>query len=393
MKPNDRSDYLIDEGSAVPKFGEWDVSDPASANGYNYIFNQVREEKHSGSTKISSISECPEELINPNDPLQNPEAFHQDDPPIHTYPSQAPCSQVSTRVKHERHKSREDVDVNRDVKYMSTENLATHKHVSSSPNRHHDQGNLDYPLRKPNHSNDELEHSIERFPIQAKVPFLLLQEKGDPHQISMIDEGSAVPKFGEWDVSDPASANGYNYIFNQIVNGPEVLSKYVGETVKNLRDLFADAEQEQRARDEFDGNNIVFYIIVSSHLICIQVIKVTNKSSYLMELMLFVRDILMMIVFLYCFYEDSQQWAQSWDEPNTRGSTRDGTDFKNAIVKQLLTKLEALNNALLIVTTNMRDLLNKALLRFGRLEILVEFNIPDEIGRLQVQQIHLNKMK
>jgi hypothetical protein len=32
------------------------------------------------------------------------------------------------------------------------------------------------------------------------------------------------------------------------VNGPEVLSKFVGETEKNVRDLFADAENEQKTR-------------------------------------------------------------------------------------------------------------------------------------------------
>eukprot|EP00268_Persea_americana_P003938 TRINITY_DN11217_c1_g1_i2.p1 TRINITY_DN11217_c1_g1~~TRINITY_DN11217_c1_g1_i2.p1 ORF type:complete len:324 (+),score=36.31 TRINITY_DN11217_c1_g1_i2:119-1090(+) len=34
----------------------------------------------------------------------------------------------------------------------------------------------------------------------------------------------------------------------KIVNGPEVLSKFVGETEKNIRDLFADAENDQRTR-------------------------------------------------------------------------------------------------------------------------------------------------
>ena len=37
-------------------------------------------------------------------------------------------------------------------------------------------------------------------------------------------------------------------LFSQIVNGPEVLSKFVGETEKNVRDLFADAENDQRTR-------------------------------------------------------------------------------------------------------------------------------------------------
>lgn len=38
----------------------------------------------------------------------------------------------------------------------------------------------------------------------------------------------------------------------QIVNGPEVLSKYVGETEKNVRDLFADAENDQKTRGKRD---------------------------------------------------------------------------------------------------------------------------------------------
>ncbi len=36
----------------------------------------------------------------------------------------------------------------------------------------------------------------------------------------------------------------------QVVNGPEVPSKFVGETEKNVRDLFADAENDQKTRDE-----------------------------------------------------------------------------------------------------------------------------------------------
>ncbi|XP_028549702.1 vesicle-fusing ATPase isoform X4 [Dendrobium catenatum] len=130
----------------------------------------------------------------------------------------------------------------------------------------------------------------------------------------------------------------------KIVNGPELMSKDVGETKKNVRDLFADAEQEQRARgDQSDLHVIIFDEI---DVIC-----------------------------------------------KTRGSTWDGTDVQDAIVNQLLTKVEALNNVLLIGITNKRDLLDEALLRPGRLEILVEFNLPDETGRLQILQIYTNKMK
>lgn len=34
-----------DKAAAVPKFGDWDESDPASADGYTQLFNKVREEK------------------------------------------------------------------------------------------------------------------------------------------------------------------------------------------------------------------------------------------------------------------------------------------------------------------------------------------------------------
>ncbi|XP_062075107.1 uncharacterized protein LOC133779129 [Humulus lupulus] len=54
---------------------------------------------------------------------------------------------------------------------------------------------------------------------------------------------------------------------------------------------------------------------------------------------------------------------------------------------------EALNNVLLIGMTNRKDLLDEALLRLGRLEVQVEISLPDENGRLQILQIHTNKMK
>ncbi|XP_010538665.1 PREDICTED: vesicle-fusing ATPase-like [Tarenaya hassleriana] len=133
----------------------------------------------------------------------------------------------------------------------------------------------------------------------------------------------------------------------KIVNGPEVLSKFVGETEKNVRDLFADAEHDQRTRgDESDLHVIIFDEIDA---IC-----------------------------------------------KSRGSTRDGTGVHDSIVNQLLTKIdgvEALNNVLLIGMTNRKDLLDEALLRPGRLEVQVEISLPDESGRLQILQIHTNKMK
>ncbi|KAL8131483.1 hypothetical protein AgCh_007427 [Apium graveolens] len=70
----------------------------------------------------------------------------------------------------------------------------------------------------------------------------------------------------------------------------------------------------------------------------------------------------------------------------SRGSTKDGTGVHDSIVNQLLTKIDgvkALNNVLLIGMTNRKDLLNEALF----------ISLPDENGRLQIIQIHTNKMK
>lgn len=40
----------VDKGSTLPKFGEWDENNPASADGYTEVFNKVREEKNGGQT-------------------------------------------------------------------------------------------------------------------------------------------------------------------------------------------------------------------------------------------------------------------------------------------------------------------------------------------------------
>ncbi|OAY82158.1 Vesicle-fusing ATPase [Ananas comosus] len=145
----------------------------------------------------------------------------------------------------------------------------------------------------------------------------------------------------------------------KIVNGPEVLSKFVGETEKNVRDLFADAENDQRTR-----------------------------------------GMLLLSIHFSVFCDQSDLHVIIFDEIDaickSRGSTRDGTGVHDSIVNQLLTKIdgvESLNNVLLIGMTNRKDLLDEALLRPGRLEVHVEINLPDENGRLQILQIHTNKMK
>ncbi|XP_019418545.1 PREDICTED: RPM1-interacting protein 4-like [Lupinus angustifolius] len=42
-----------EKGRPLPKFGDWDVNDPASAEGYTVIFNNARDEKKTGGKNES----------------------------------------------------------------------------------------------------------------------------------------------------------------------------------------------------------------------------------------------------------------------------------------------------------------------------------------------------
>jgi vesicle-fusing ATPase len=133
----------------------------------------------------------------------------------------------------------------------------------------------------------------------------------------------------------------------KIVNGPEILNKFVGGSEEKIRELFADAEKEQIEA----GDSSMLHIIIMDEMdaICKQ-----------------------------------------------RGSVRDGTGVSDSVVNQLLSKIDgvnSLNNILLIGMTNRKDMIDDALLRPGRLEVHVEIGLPDEQGRLQILNIHTQKMR
>ncbi|KAK8949481.1 hypothetical protein KSP39_PZI005416 [Platanthera zijinensis] len=131
------------------------------------------------------------------------------------------------------------------VNHVSTESLSIHKFASGSPNRRHDHGNLGDAQRRSSHSNGEFEHSVERSPIHSHIHSRASSKGGisspagdrrassekqglapnTPGRTRMKhndrsdysgDKSSTVPKFGDWDVMDPASADSYSYIFNQV---------------------------------------------------------------------------------------------------------------------------------------------------------------------------------
>jgi len=133
----------------------------------------------------------------------------------------------------------------------------------------------------------------------------------------------------------------------KIVNGPEILNKYVGQAEENIRNLFADAEKEFKAQGENSQLHVIIFDEIDS--IC-----------------------------------------------KSRGSAKDSTGVHDSIVNQLLSKIDgvdSLNNVLVIGMTNRIDLIDEALLRPGRLEVHVEISLPDEAGRVEILNIHTKSMR
>lgn len=133
----------------------------------------------------------------------------------------------------------------------------------------------------------------------------------------------------------------------KIVNGPEILNKYVGESENNIRKLFEDAEKEEKDKGKYSQLHIIIFDEIDS--IC-----------------------------------------------KSRGSPSGGTGVGDSIVNQLLSKIDginSLNNVLIIGMTNRLELLDEALTRPGRLELKIEIGLPSETGRRQIFDIHLAKLK
>jgi len=76
-----------------------------------------------------------------------------------------------------------------------------------------------------------------------------------------------------------------------------------------------------------------------------------------------------------------------------RGSM--GGDSTERVVNQLLTELdgvEELENVMIIAATNRQDLIDPALLRPGRIDTIIQLEVPDEIARAKIFEVHTKKM-
>ena len=120
------------------------------------------------------------------------------------------------------------------------------------------------------------------------------------------------------------------------VKGPELVSKWVGESEKHIREIFKKARQV--------APSIIFF----------------DEFDSISKL---------------------------------RGSSL--SDSTEKIVNQLLTELdgiEELEKVVIIAATNRKDLIDPALIRPGRIDSIIELEIPDKKTREEIFKIHTKKM-
>ncbi len=121
-----------------------------------------------------------------------------------------------------------------------------------------------------------------------------------------------------------------------LINGPEIISKFYGESEQNLRKKFEEAEQ--------------------------------NAPSII-------------------FFDEIDAIATKREE--TRG------DVEKRVVAQLLGLMDGLKSrgkVIVIAATNMPHLLDPALRRPGRFDREIEIGVPDKDGRLEILKIHTRNM-
>lgn len=133
-----------------------------------------------------------------------------------------------------------------------------------------------------------------------------------------------------------------------VINGPEVISSYVGKTEENIRNIFANAISNYKSDKE--KSKLHIFIFDEIDAIC-------KKRG---------------------------------------GGASTLSNVNDNIVNQLLSLIDgvnALDNIFIIAMTNRIDLLDSALLRAGRIEVHIKINLPDYEGRIEILNIHTKKIR
>ncbi|OMO86905.1 Pathogenic type III effector avirulence factor Avr cleavage site [Corchorus capsularis] len=221
----------MQQRSHVPKFGNWESEENVP---YTAYFDKARQGRTGGK------------IVNPNDPQENPDLHYDYAAPTRAPPAarakselDEPVGNKPARRAHERGRSREEGDLK-----QFAESPAHHENRraagDSTPSRYGRGVSSGEAPKRPTRSSVGSDYSLEKSPLhhQARVTGrgsmaspawegktsydsshgtpgrsrLRPNTRGDESP----DKGAAVPKFGDWDENNPASADGYTHIFNKV---------------------------------------------------------------------------------------------------------------------------------------------------------------------------------
>ncbi|GKV33919.1 hypothetical protein SLEP1_g42356 [Rubroshorea leprosula] len=216
------------ERSHVPAFGNWESEENVP---YTAYFDNARKGRNAGK------------ITNPNDPQENPKFLS--DSAVRGSPSRAkadhdePVGLAPVGRVHGRHRSREDSELKQFAESPArNDNMHRRASGDSTPSRYgRGVSSGETPKRPTRHSTGS-EYSMERSPLHPHARVAgrgimtsparegkashdsghgtLGRSKMRPRGNESPDKGAAVPKFGDWNENDPASADGYTHIFNKV---------------------------------------------------------------------------------------------------------------------------------------------------------------------------------
>ncbi|KAK6238864.1 hypothetical protein QUC31_004333 [Theobroma cacao] len=222
----------LQQHSHVPKFGNWESEENVP---YTAYFDKARKGRTGGK------------IVNPNDPQESPDLHYDYVAPTRASPASRakpeldePVGHGPTRRAHERGRSREEGELKQYADSPSHhDNVNRRASGDSTPSRYGRGVNVGEAPKRPARSSIGSENSIDRSPLhhQARVGRGSMaspawegknsydSSHGTPGRSRMRpstrgdespDKGAAVPKFGDWDENNPASADGYTHIFNKV---------------------------------------------------------------------------------------------------------------------------------------------------------------------------------